>query len=135
MKLIFFLEKRTENEINRNAMVGIFLRLLEYHNGILFLTTNRVKVFDEAFHSRINVALRYEELNIQSRQKIWENLLQSASIPNIDCEALSHHNINGRKIRSSIRLAIALAKGEKKVVDISHIERTIQVGAEFNKPF
>lgn len=26
-------------------MVGIFLRLLEYHQGVLFLTTNRVKCF------------------------------------------------------------------------------------------
>eukprot|EP01121_Diplochlamys_sp_Union-15-3_P020757 TRINITY_DN8186_c0_g2_i2.p1 TRINITY_DN8186_c0_g2~~TRINITY_DN8186_c0_g2_i2.p1 ORF type:complete len:521 (-),score=80.21 TRINITY_DN8186_c0_g2_i2:281-1801(-) len=36
-----FLERRTEHDIVRNAMVGIFLRLLEYHQGILFLTTNR----------------------------------------------------------------------------------------------
>jgi hypothetical protein len=39
------LEKRTENDVKRNAMVGIFLRLLEYHQGVLFLTTNRVKCF------------------------------------------------------------------------------------------
>lgn len=32
------LEKRSENDIVRNAMVGIFLRLLEYHQGVLFLT-------------------------------------------------------------------------------------------------
>lgn len=49
-----FLEKRGDNDIKRNGeengslgvdvylgMVGIFLRLLEYHQGILFLTTNR----------------------------------------------------------------------------------------------
>lgn len=73
-----FLERRTENDIQRydsideihviqsrslshfrNAMVGIFLRLLEYHQGILFLTTNRVKSFDNAFYSRISIALKY----------------------------------------------------------------------------
>jgi hypothetical protein len=32
-----FLEKRTEEDIKRNALVGIFLRLLEYHQGVLFL--------------------------------------------------------------------------------------------------
>jgi hypothetical protein len=36
-----FLERRSENSIHRNALVSVFLRLLEYHQGILFLTTNR----------------------------------------------------------------------------------------------
>jgi hypothetical protein len=35
--LDIFLERRTEQDIKRNAMVGIFLRLLEYHQGVLFL--------------------------------------------------------------------------------------------------
>jgi len=37
-----FLEKRTDNDMVRYAMVGIFLRLLEHHQGVMFLTTNRV---------------------------------------------------------------------------------------------
>jgi SpoVK/Ycf46/Vps4 family AAA+-type ATPase len=47
-----FLEKRTTTQIDRNAVVGTFLRVLEYYNGVLFLTTNRVHDFDEAFYSR-----------------------------------------------------------------------------------
>ena len=39
------------------VQVGVFLRLLEYHQGVLFLTTNRVKSFDSAFHSRIRSCL------------------------------------------------------------------------------
>lgn len=39
-----FLEKRTIQDIHRNALVSIFLRLLEYFQGIIFLTTNRVEV-------------------------------------------------------------------------------------------
>lgn len=39
-----FLEKRNLHEISRNALVSIFLRQLEYFQGILFLTTNRVEV-------------------------------------------------------------------------------------------
>jgi hypothetical protein len=38
------------------------LRLLEYHQGVLFLTTNRVKSFGDAFPSRISVALKYSDL-------------------------------------------------------------------------
>lgn len=44
-----FLEKREVHDIHRNALVSIFLRLLEYFQGILFLTTNRVETFDDAF--------------------------------------------------------------------------------------
>lgn len=36
-----FLERRTLQDVTRNALVGIFLRLLEYHTGVLFLTSNR----------------------------------------------------------------------------------------------
>lgn len=39
-----FLEKRNMHDIHRNALVSIFLRQLEYFQGILFLTTNRVQV-------------------------------------------------------------------------------------------
>ncbi len=51
-----FLEKRSIHDIHRNALVSIFLRLLEYFQGILFLTTNRVETFDDAFQSRKNIS-------------------------------------------------------------------------------
>lgn len=37
-----FLEKRSPSDVIRNAMVSVFLRVLEYYSGILFLTTNYV---------------------------------------------------------------------------------------------
>lgn len=65
-----FLEKREVHDIHRNALVSIFLRLLEYFQGILFLTTNRVETFDDAFQSRIHVALRYDELTNKARKEV-----------------------------------------------------------------
>ncbi|SJL04222.1 uncharacterized protein ARMOST_07583 [Armillaria ostoyae] len=44
-----YLEQRSLHDLVRNAMVAVFLRHVEYYRGILFLTTNRVKAFDEAF--------------------------------------------------------------------------------------
>lgn len=44
-----FLEKRNLQDVHRNALVSIFLRQLEYFQGILFLTTNRVEVSDLVF--------------------------------------------------------------------------------------
>ena len=54
------------------------LRLVEYFQGVLFLTTNRVKSFDPAFQTRITVALRYHPLDQPSREKVWTNLLVSS---------------------------------------------------------
>jgi AAA+ superfamily predicted ATPase len=58
-----FLETRGNSDLIRNAMVCVVLRILEYHPGMLFLTTNRIRTIDLAFESRIAVALRYEALD------------------------------------------------------------------------
>jgi hypothetical protein len=51
----------------------VLLRALEYYRGILFLTTNRIGVFDEAFLSRIHVPLYFKSLRDVDRQEIWRN--------------------------------------------------------------
>eukprot|EP01094_Clydonella_sp_ATCC50884_P016009 TRINITY_DN266_c0_g1_i1.p1 TRINITY_DN266_c0_g1~~TRINITY_DN266_c0_g1_i1.p1 ORF type:complete len:836 (+),score=353.79 TRINITY_DN266_c0_g1_i1:250-2757(+) len=73
-----FLEKRNRADIVRNAMVGVFLRTLEYYQGVLFLTTNRLECLDDAFSSRISVALHYNELDRSARAKVWSNFLGAA---------------------------------------------------------
>lgn len=56
-------------------MVSVFLRLLEYFQGIVFLTTNRVVHFDEAFRSRIHVGLRYGGLELKAKKEVWRLFL------------------------------------------------------------
>lgn len=105
-----FLEARDEHDVLRNAMVGVFLRLLEYHQGVLFLTTNRVANIDRAFYSRISVPLKFGESGTQKRAQIWTNLLNAAGLKGLDIERLAGHDINGRQIKNTIRLAQTLAK-------------------------
>lgn len=100
-----FLEKRTIQDIHRNALVSIFLRLLEYFQGILFLTTNRVETFDDAFQSRIHVALRYGELNTKAKRTVWKMFLEKVSsqeaavnFSDKDYDTLARHNLNGRQV-------------------------------------
>ena len=126
-----FLEKRTNGDILRNAMVGIFLRLLEYHQGVMFLTTNRVNEFDSAFHSRISVALRYSALTVEARESIWRNLLAAASVTDLDVVPLAQHEINGRQIKNTIRLAQSLARQEGVPVAAEHIARCMKVSQQF----
>jgi SpoVK/Ycf46/Vps4 family AAA+-type ATPase len=46
-----FLQKRSSIDVTRNAIVSIFLRQLEYFQGILILTTNLITNCDAAFES------------------------------------------------------------------------------------
>ena len=52
-----FLAKRGKggDNIDRNALVSVFSRILKYYSVILFLKINRIGSFDEAFKSRIHV--------------------------------------------------------------------------------
>lgn len=48
-----FLQTRSLVDLERNALVSILLRRLEYYQGILILTTNRVSTIDPAFQSSL----------------------------------------------------------------------------------
>ncbi|KAL8940078.1 MAG: hypothetical protein Q9211_002446 [Gyalolechia sp. 1 TL-2023] len=130
-----FLAQRAKEDLNRNALVSVFLRVLEYYNGILFLTTNRVGSFDEAFKSRIHMSLYYPPLERDHTVAIWEMNLDRAKA--IDAEEVKvtkqpsmvihraelveyagkHFDNtkrgsgrwNGRQIRNAFQIATALA--------------------------
>jgi hypothetical protein len=57
-----FGESRLLSDLTRNGLVSVFLRKLEYYEGILFLMINRAAQFDEAILSRIHLLMRYEDL-------------------------------------------------------------------------
>jgi len=111
-----FLETRSSGDIERNAMVGTFLRLLEYYNGILVLTSNRVREIDPAFYSRISFARRYEGQDMATRKKIFRGLLDlmGQSMSEEDIDDITRVNSNGRQLKNSLRLALMLATGEKR---------------------
>ncbi|KAK0745843.1 hypothetical protein B0T18DRAFT_138079 [Schizothecium vesticola] len=69
----FFSQRsRADTATSKNAMVSVFLRVLDYHDGILFLTTNRAGVLDEAFKSRIHYKIYYPDLSLEQTLDIWK---------------------------------------------------------------
>lgn len=60
------------------AQVSVFLRLLEYHSGVLILTTNRIRTVDPAFLSRFSLAITYPDLSAEKRRQIWTTFLERA---------------------------------------------------------
>lgn len=73
-----YLEQRNARDLERYCLVAAFLRCLEYYQGVLFLTTNRVGAFDDAIVSRINVVLHYE-FDEPRRQDVWATFSASSS--------------------------------------------------------
>ncbi|BBU60648.1 hypothetical protein MSC49_05830 [Methylosinus sp. C49] len=63
--------KRRDDNIAMNAVVGVFLRVLEYFNGLLFLTTNRVDDIDEAIVSRCIALIKYSPPDDDAKRRIW----------------------------------------------------------------
>ncbi|KZV96090.1 P-loop containing nucleoside triphosphate hydrolase protein [Exidia glandulosa HHB12029] len=145
-----WLEKRSDTDLWRNSEVATFLRSLEYHSGVVFLTTNRVKSFDEAFLSRISVAIKYPDLELSQRSKIWEQLLRHVmkisgppkkdrEQPGDDMNILSDDNIkqlavkpfNGRIIKNIVRTAQALAVSSDEPLSMRHLNIVVSVTEKF----
>ncbi|KAL5435304.1 hypothetical protein PMIN07_006606 [Paraphaeosphaeria minitans] len=126
-----FLEERSLHELERNKLVSIFLRVLEYFEGTMFLTTNRVNTFDPAFASRIHISLNYKELSIASRRTVWKNFLdncpQEHVIDTKQLDELSRLNMNGRQIKNILKIARLLATRQDSKLNCGHIMTTLEV--------
>ncbi|KAF2109978.1 hypothetical protein BDV96DRAFT_528794 [Lophiotrema nucula] len=142
-----FLEQRAANDVHRNALVSVFLRLLEYYQGILFLTTNRVSTFDEAFQSRIHMGIRYENLASKARLEIWKSYIKKVrtkmqtEVPgkegkefkDSDLVELSKKNLNGRQIKNACITAQSIALAEKGEWGIEFVRRVLDVQEDFEQ--
>jgi len=121
-----FMEARTVNNLQRNELVSVFLRLLEYYKGIMILTTNRMRSIDTAFESRIDITLSYSSLGESDRLQVWRNFLATIDAQDVDVgeaelEKLAKLNFNGRQIKSAIKTAKILAARKKERLSAEHL--------------
>jgi len=61
-------------------LLSVFLRVLEYFNGLLFLTTNRVSGIDEAIVSRCIAMIKYHPPIDDDRNRIWQVMIDQFSL-------------------------------------------------------
>ncbi|KAJ0296797.1 hypothetical protein COL516b_011348 [Colletotrichum fioriniae] len=132
-----FLERRSLHDMERNSLVSIFLRTLEYYSGILFMTTNRVRTFDDAFKSRIHVPLKYDDLPRESRLKVWKNFLGNVEggvdIDEDGYEKLAEGKLNGRQIKNVVRTAKSLAAHKKRRLDCEQLQQVVDIQMTFER--
>jgi hypothetical protein len=120
-----FLGERGE-DIEKAAIVGVFLRLLDRYEGCLFLTTNRPDVIDKAFKSRITLALKYPDLDAVKRKRVWDQLLAAAGLVfEGDAEALTETGLNGRNIRNAVRV-LKMLHPDKVRMDIEDVNEALE---------
>jgi ATPase family protein associated with various cellular activities (AAA) len=115
-----FLAKRGES-LERSVIVGIFLRLMDYYKGLLFLTSNRKQDIDDAFKSRITIAIDYPDLDREARLKIWKIMLEKSKIVVIGgIDGIPDNDLNGRQIRNMVRLVKVLHGDEVTAEQINN---------------
>ncbi|KAK3937299.1 hypothetical protein QBC46DRAFT_460969 [Diplogelasinospora grovesii] len=128
---VFLAARQQETAFKRNGLVAVFLRALEYYTGILFLTTNRIGDFDEAFTSRIHISLYYPALdqdktvevfsiNLDMIEERFGRMGRRIEIARVDIGKFAANHFtdhrdarwNGRQIRNACQTALALAESE-----------------------
>ncbi|KAF7344584.1 AAA family [Mycena sanguinolenta] len=126
-----FLQERG-NDVVRNALVSIFLRQLEFYQGILILTTNRIEQCDPAFESRIHFSIHYPDLGFDSRKQIWQTFLakvlkNSTDITPEHLDRLAKLSMNGRQIKNTVSSAQCVALDTQQDLSITHIDSVLDV--------
>lgn len=113
------------NNMVQNAIVGVFLRVLEYQGTVLFLTSNRPEDVDDAIASRCIARLYYVAPPPEDAEKIWRILADNAGIKISDgvIQRFTEKNpgITGRDIKNLLKLASLMADPGKGL-RVSHLE-------------
>lgn len=129
--------RRRNDDLSSNAVVGVFLRVLEYFNGLLFLTTNRIDDIDEAIISRCIALIRYYPPQRADRVKIWQVMTEQFNLPAapelIEELADAFPDATGREIKGLTKLAAKFCQ-QKRVAATLDVFNRCSVFRGMDKP-
>ena len=118
------------------------LRVLEYHEGILFLTTNRVETIDHAFKSRIHLPIAYLPLSTDARRELWNSSILRANrgqtpgwLTTAFLDELSKKKANGREIKNLVRVGQSLARNETREMEAADLLQGLDSLEQFDVDF
>ncbi|KAF2833877.1 P-loop containing nucleoside triphosphate hydrolase protein [Ophiobolus disseminans] len=133
-----FMAERSLNDLARNELVSVLLRVLEYFEGILFLTTNRAETIDPAFKSRIHFTLAYPNLSTEAKCDLWKVFIARGPTQQLPqwvdddfLEQVAEHDMNGRQIKNAVRVAYALAHDKKRDLFPGDVLSVLRLGKLF----
>jgi hypothetical protein len=106
------------NNLVQNAIVGVFLRTLEYYKGTMFMMTNRADLVDDAIASRCIARIEYAVPSVEAQTRIWkilaDNTRAEIAPKVIAAFARAHPELSGRDVKNLLKLAMLIsdARGE-----------------------
>jgi SpoVK/Ycf46/Vps4 family AAA+-type ATPase len=107
------------SDILQNCIVGTFLRLMEYYNGVLFLTSNRPNDIDDAIMSRVTMLFKYDYPTKDESIELWEMLAKNFNkeILKSDLQDIieAYPKLSGRDIRNTFKNLSKIYPKEKQV--------------------
>ena len=98
-----------DRDMEHNAIVASFLRVLEYQSSVLFMTTNLPDLVDDAIASRCVARIDYKRPGMTQQQEIWQvlNEVNETGLTASQLEKIVavHDNLTGRDIKQLLKLA------------------------------
>jgi len=109
--------RRRDNDLEHNAIVAEFLRTLEYFNGLLFMTTNRIDDVDDAILSRCIAKIHYETPPKPDAIRLWKLLAEQSGADLSDdlVEALTnaYPKASGRDVKELLKLTTRYCRAKQ----------------------
>ena len=112
----------------------------------MILTTNRLRSFDIAVQSRVNLAIKYNSLSDEQKKAIYRNFVNQLTEENTDDkedllqfiedteDESPFRLLNGRQIRNVLFSAASLAQAEPdKRLRREHIEKILKETIKFQQ--
>jgi len=108
--------RQRDNDLQHNAIVAEFLRTLEYFNGLLFMTTNRVADIDDAILSRCIAVIQYQTPTPEDAARLWRTLAgqfgAELSGPLVQRLVQAYPEASGRDIKELLKLTTKFCKAK-----------------------
>lgn len=128
-----------DRDMEHNAIVAAFLRILEYQTSIMFMTTNLAKQTDDAIVSRCIARIDYDCPDKIDQTLIWRILANLNNVKLTDAAIFqivtNHPHLAGRDIKQLLKLAVLhTAKTGETITPevikfVSRFQPTIGIGA------
>ena len=118
------------DDIHQNAIVGSMLRILEYYSGLLFMTTNRDDIVDDAILSRCTAHVRYGLPGEENQRRIWRILADVSGVKALTDEAIvgiasRHPDLSGRDVKMLLKLCAMVHARTKEPIDVKMVEKVL----------
>ena len=117
--------KQAVTDLVQNAVVGVFLRVLEYFSGVLFLATNRLDAIDDAILSRCTARIQYGVPTKDEQKQIWTILADQngLDIPKDQLARIVHKfPMAGREIKNVLKLCMMVAGNDAAKITVELVD-------------